>query len=68
MSGVCVCVEGGGGEAGVGDGEGVLIDFMWPQPLPLVLPWYTHLFSPPEGFLTHQCNISENIKIKRIQR
>ena len=25
-----------------------------------------HLFSPREGFLTHQCNISENIK--RIQR
>ena len=27
-----------------------------------------HLFSPREGFLTHQRNISENIKIKRIQR
>ena len=27
-----------------------------------------HLFSPREGFLTHQCNISENIKIIRIQR
>ena len=27
-----------------------------------------HLFSPREEFLTHQCNISENIKIKRIQR
>ena len=27
-----------------------------------------HLFSPREGFLTHQCNISENIEIKRIQR
>ena len=24
-----------------------------------------HLFSPREGFLTHQCNISKNIKIKR---
>ena len=27
-----------------------------------------NLFSPREGFLTRQCNISENIKIKRIQR
>ena len=27
-----------------------------------------HLFSPCEGFLTHQCYISENIKIKRIQK
>ena len=27
-----------------------------------------HLFSPREGFLTHQCYISENIKIKRIQK
>ena len=27
-----------------------------------------HLFSPREGFLTHQCNIFENIKIKWIQR
>ena len=27
-----------------------------------------HLFSPREGFLTRQCNISENIKIKRIQK
>ena len=27
-----------------------------------------HLFSPREGVLSHQCNISENIKIKRIQR
>ena len=26
-----------------------------------------HLFSPREEFLTHQCNISENIKIHRIQ-
>ena len=26
-----------------------------------------HLFSPREGFLTHQCYISENIKVKRIQ-
>ena len=25
-------------------------------------------FSPSEGFLTHQCKISENIKIKRLQR
>ena len=27
-----------------------------------------HLFSLREGFLAHQCNISENIKIRRIQR
>ena len=27
-----------------------------------------HLFSPGEGFVTHQCNMSENIKTKRIQR
>ena len=27
-----------------------------------------HLLSTRKGFLTHQCNISENIKIKRIQR
>ena len=27
-----------------------------------------HLFSLRGGFLTHQCNISENIKIERIQR
>ena len=27
-----------------------------------------HLFSPREGFLTHQCYISENIKINRIQK
>ena len=27
-----------------------------------------HLFSPREGFLTHQCYISENTKIKRIQK
>ena len=27
-----------------------------------------HLFSPGEGFLTHQCNISWDTKIKRIQR
>ena len=26
-----------------------------------------HLFSPHEGFLTDQCNISENIEIKRTQ-
>ena len=26
------------------------------------------LFSPREGFQTHQCNISQNIKIKQIQR
>ena len=26
-----------------------------------------HLFSPREGFLAHQCKISENIKIKQIQ-
>ena len=38
------------------------------QPSPLVLPWYTHLLSPREGFLTHQCNINENIKIKRIKK
>ena len=38
---------------------------MWPQPSPLVLLWYTCV----KGFLTHQFNISENIKkIKRIQR
>ena len=44
------------------------IDFTWPQPSSLALPWNArHLFSPCEGFLTHQCNISENIKIKRIQ-
>ena len=36
-----------------------------PQPSPLVLPWHTftrHMFSP------RQCNISENIKIKRKHR
>ena len=27
-----------------------------------------YLFNPREGFLTHQCSISENIKIKRIQK
>ena len=27
-----------------------------------------HMFSPLEGFQTHQCNISENITIKQIQR
>ena len=27
-----------------------------------------YLFSPREGFLTHHCYISENIKIKRIQK
>ena len=27
-----------------------------------------HLDSPREGFLTHQSNISENIKIKQKQR
>ena len=36
-----MCVLGGGG-GGKGGGEWVLkIDFTWPQPLPLVLPWYT---------------------------
>ena len=27
-----------------------------------------HLYSPREGFLTHQCNVSEKINIKQIQR
>ena len=27
-----------------------------------------HKFYPREGFLSHQCNISENIKIKLMQR
>ena len=26
-----------------------------------------HLFSPREGLLTHQCNISKKIKIQQIQ-
>ena len=30
---MCVCVGGGGG--------GAQFDFVWPQPSPLVLPWYT---------------------------
>ena len=33
-----------------------------------VVVYTRHLFSPSEGFLTHQCYIFENIKIKRIQK
>ena len=32
------------------------------------LVYTRHLFSPREGFYTNQCNISKNIKSKRIQR
>ena len=61
----------GGGRGGGGGGAGVYIDFTWPKPSPLVLPLYIQdicLFSPREGFLTHQCNISENINIKNEYR
>ena len=54
---MCVCVGGGG----------ILNLFYVATTLALMsAEVYTrHLFSPREGFLTHQCNISESIKIKR---
>ena len=72
-----MCVGGGGG--GGGDGG---LNYTWPQSSqssPLVhmatilafssaVVYTRHLLSPREGFLTHQGNIFENIKIKRIQR
>ena len=36
--------------------------------LSFAMVYTRHLFSPCERFLTHQCNISNNIKIKQIQR
>ena len=55
-------------ERPVRDLLGSLIDFTRPESSPLELVVYTrHLFSPREGFLIHQCNISENIKIKLVR-
>ena len=63
-----MCVGGGGG--GEGAGASGLNRFYVATILALssAVVYTRHLFSPCEGFLTHQCNISENIKIKRIQR
>ena len=61
-------VVGGGG--GGGGGRGGLNRFYVAITLALssAVVYTRHLFSPRVGFLTHQCSISENIKIKRIQR
>ena len=45
-----------------GGGGGSLNRFYVATTLALSSAVDTHLFSPREGFLTHQCNISENIK------
>ena len=45
---------GRGGDVVGGWGSGTKIDFTWLQPSPLVMPYYTHLFSLREGFLTHE--------------
>ena len=62
---VCVCVGGGGG-----GGRGCLNQFYVTTTLAFSFAAVasSHLLNPREGLLTHQCNISENIKIKRIQR
>ena len=54
---------------GTGVGEGGLnrLNVATTIALSSAVVYTRHLFSPLEGFLT-QCNISENIKIKRIQR
>ena len=56
MGRVCVWVGGGGG--------GGLNQFFVATTLALssAVVHTRRLFSPSEGFLTHQCNISENIK------
>ena len=56
------------GEGGGGGGGGGLNRFYVTTTLALsfAVVYTRHLFSPREGFLTHQCNISENIKIKLI--
>ena len=49
-----------GGEGGVGGDANAFCPYLGTVQ---VLPWYTQdIFSPRERFLTHQCNISENIK------
>ena len=57
--------EGGGG--GRKGGFNRFYVATTPDPSSVVV-YTTQLFSPREGFLIHQCNISENIIIKRIQR
>ena len=47
-----------GGGGGVGGGEVATT-----LALTSVVVYTRHLFSPREGFLTHLCYISENIKI-----
>ena len=54
----------------LGGGRGCLNRFYVITTLALssALVYTRHLFSPREGFLSHQCNISENVKIKPKQR
>ena len=60
---------GSAGEGGGGGGGGVNRVYVATTfALSSAVVYTGHLFSPREGFLTHQCNIFENIKIKRIQR
>ena len=52
-----------------GGGDGLNLFYMFiTLPLSSAVVYTSHLFSPSKRFLTHQYNISENIKIKRLQR
>ena len=68
---VKILLGGGcGGEGGGGGSGGGLNRFYVATTLALssAVVYTRYLFSSREEFLTHQCNISENIKIQRIQR
>ena len=69
MSFTCVCVwwGWGGGEGEGRKGAGRLNQFYMATTLALIsaVVYIRHLIGPFEQFLTHQCNISENIKIKK---
>ena len=58
-------VGGGGGAGGWGLNRFYIAKTLALSPAVVHIK---HLFSPRECFLFHQCNISENIKIKQIQR
>ena len=67
-SGVCFGGGGGAGGAKGAGGRGYNSIYMaTTRVLSSPVVYTRHLFNPREGFLTHQCNISENIEIKRIQ-